>query len=75
MLLISSHLLLLGPVVRQCQVIRIGLEEIRHGTGPGSKEYLQLYMKRKYYERDLAYLTMIGRTSMSRDILNTLTSI
>ena len=58
-LLISSHLLLLGPVVRQVQVIRIGLEEIRHGTGPGSKEYLQLYMKRKYYERDLAYLTMI----------------
>ena len=52
--------------VRQVQVIRIGLEEIRHGTGPGSKEYLQLYMKRKYYERDLAYLTMIGRISQSR---------
>ena len=65
MILICSHLLLVGPVVRQCQVLKIGLQEISQGTGPGSKEYLQLYMKRKYYERDLAYLTMIGKPTSS----------
>ena len=70
--LIISHLLLVGPVVRQCQVISVGLQEMKHPhrqAGGGrcehssavcrSPEYVQLYMKRKYYERDLAYLTMI----------------
>ena len=71
-LLLSSHLLLVGPVVRQCQVIKIGLEEMKHPHSCQhnhvatcrSQEYVRLYMKRKYYERDLAYLTMIGRLSV-----------
>ena len=65
LVLIFSHLLLVGPVVRLCQVITVGLQEMKqpHSQAGGriyrSPEYVQLYMKRKYYERDLAYLTMI----------------
>ena len=69
LVLILSHLLLVGPVVRLCQVITVGLEERKHdhsqtgggrgGRGCRSPQYVQLYMKRKYYERDLAYLTII----------------
>ena len=70
-ILLISHLLLLGPVIRQIQIIVIGLEEkkkskdpdlLRDTNGENSRESEQLlltYMKRKYYERDLAYLNMI----------------
>jgi len=64
-ILILSHITLLGPVTRQFQIISIGLKEkekYKKQSLEGSttdSELLQIYMRRKYYERDLAYLNMI----------------
>jgi len=76
-LLLLAHLIGLGPVVRQLQIIALGRREQksewrkkgRH-AGPycltldpntplANKEYMELYMARKYYERDAAYLALI----------------
>merc|ERR1711973_451115 len=65
MILILSHITLLGPVTRQFQIISIGLKEkekYKKQSLEGSttdSELLQIYMRRKYYDRDLAYLNMI----------------
>ena len=73
--LIVCHMLCLGPVVRQVQIIWCGRQEQQytakhgheHAAGPycvnanqkNSGKYLELYMTRKYYERDSAYLALI----------------
>lgn len=75
LLLILSHVLCLGPVVRQFEVIWWGRQEQRHTSQHGhehvagpycvnknqksSGQYLEFYMTRKYYERDSAYLALI----------------
>lgn len=60
-LLVVSHLLLIGPVIRQFQIIKIGRKEmeLKRKKKTGSEMYSHTYMRRKYYERDLAYLNMI----------------
>jgi len=78
-LVLVAHMVGLGPVVRQLQILVLGRREQRHprraaGRHPGpstdrwpttaslpraDKEYLELYMTRKYYERDAAYLALI----------------
>ena len=73
--LIGWHLLCLGPMVRQVQILVYGRKEMlhtkkeghKHIAGPycintnkkSSEKYLELYMTRKYYERDAAYLALI----------------
>ena len=74
-LLIIAHILCLGPAVRQVQILLCGRREQRHTSKHGhghiagpycvsknkesSHQYLELYMTRKYYERDSAYLALI----------------
>ena len=55
--LILSHVCLIGPIVRQIQIIKIGRSE--RELRPRTENHCVVYMRRKYYERDLAYLNMI----------------
>ena len=57
LVLIMSHVLLLGPIVRQFQIISLGRNENEENISMNGR--VNVYLKRKYYERDLAYLNMI----------------
>lgn len=59
LVLVISHILLLGPIVRQIQIISLGREETEEERISERGNRHSVYIKRKYYERDLAYLNMI----------------
>ena len=59
LVIIISHVLLLGPITRQLQIISLGREEQEERISEKADNQNIVYMKRKYYERDLAYLNMI----------------